>query len=327
MSYLAIISVKAHVGWNLFSLSFFQQEANWLQTPCQSVHTWGEYTYFCTAANTSQGGSFITLEGVRSQIQLKFSIFLKTRRHPEQERRLVHTGSLMVGSATTVILHFAASPWLYIFPLPPGQADFSFPVLSPHFLGHTLGEDRIQLVLLCPVNCENLWSCTKTLIMPPRSSAWRAADKGICEMTHFHCSGFVPLSDSAKCDLVLDRTKFKHEAPLHCNSALRERFPLPEWHRSVPLPGCDSEILLDEVAHDCQGNQGNEEHGCDVGDHSKGRHTQQGGTAQALQGSWNVLYREEKAHGIFHNMLSLKQYFIFLSPASSKILFLVYFKH
>lgn len=88
--------------------------------------------------------------GEKSQIWLKFCNLLKTKRHPEQERMLVHVGSLM-GSSTMVTLHSPASPWLYRFPLLPGQTDISFPVMSPQFLGHAqhvaFGEDRIQLVL------------------------------------------------------------------------------------------------------------------------------------------------------------------------------------
>ena len=39
----------------------------------------------------------------------------------------------------------------------------------------------------------------------------------------------------------------------------------PHW-QVLPSPGCHPEVLLDEVAHDSQGQEGHEEHGCDIGD-------------------------------------------------------------
>lgn len=57
----------------------------------------------------------------------------------------------------------------------------------------------------------------------------------------------------------------------------------------MPSPGRHPEVLLDEVAHDGQGQEGHEEHRCDVGDDGQGRDTEQGGAAQALQCGWDVL--------------------------------------
>lgn len=92
------------------------------------------------------------------------------------------------------------------------------------------------------------------------------------------------------------RTKFKHEVHQHCDFAMQsciaEDVSTAEWYWFVLLPWCDSEVLLDEVTHDCEGNQCDEEHWSDVRDDSKSRHTQQSGATQALQGSWNVLYKE-----------------------------------
>lgn len=143
-----------------------------------------------------------------------------------------------------------------------------------------------------PVNSKKLWSGTKTLLVPPRSSAWRAADKSTCKMAHFHCSRFGPLSDRAMALTGPNlNMKFPRTAILQYNCALQNMFLLPEWYRFMLLPWCNSEVLLDEVTHDCEGNQGNEKHWCDVWDDSKRRYTQQSGATQALQGSWNVLYR------------------------------------
>lgn len=45
-----------------------------------------------------------------------------------------------------------------------------------------------------------------------------------------------------------------------------KNFPsLTPW-QVLPSPGCHPEVLLDEVAHDSQGQEGHEEHRCDIGD-------------------------------------------------------------
>lgn len=54
-------------------------------------------------------------------------------------------------------------------------------------------------------------------------------------------------------------------------------------------PRSDPEVLLYEVACDGQRHQSNEEHRGHVGDDPQGRHTQQGGATQTLQGGRDVL--------------------------------------
>lgn len=65
----------------------------------------------------------------------------------------------------------------------------------------------------------------------------------------------------------------------------------------MPSPGRHPEVLLDEVAHDGQGQEGHEEHRCDVGDDGQGRDTEQGGAAQALQRGWDVLREGREGEG------------------------------
>lgn len=57
----------------------------------------------------------------------------------------------------------------------------------------------------------------------------------------------------------------------------------------LPSPGCHPEVLLDEVAHDGQGQEGHKEHRCDIGDDGQSGDAEQGRAAQALQRGWDVL--------------------------------------
>lgn len=70
--------------------------------------------------------------------------------------------------------------------------------------------------------------------------------------------------------------------------------PTPGPRPVTPPPGRHPEVLLDEVAHDGQGQEGHEEHRCDVGDDGQGGDTEQRGAAQALQRGRDVL-REGRA--------------------------------
>lgn len=86
----------------------------------------------------------------------------------------------------------------------------------------------------------------------------------------------------------------------------------PHW-QVLPSPGCHPEVLLDEVAHDSQGQEGHEEHRCDIGDDSQSWDTEQCRAAQALQCGRDMLRegRVRKGGEFFFSKL-LKNIYLFM---------------
>lgn len=83
-------------------------------------------------------------------------------------------------------------------------------------------------------------------------------------------------------------------------------------------PRSDPEVLLYEVACDGQRHQSNEEHRGHVGDDPQGRHTQQGGATQTLQGGRDVLGTQPPMKHYITTIYQEKQPKISQARATSK---------